>query len=462
MKTLHEALKSTPVVYVTRDLERAVGLPQEYQNYYIITNFSPYAKELAKNTKNTLLIKERSLLDTRELLEHPRVAAFINKLKNPHVIVFKNTLHIEKICADHGWPLLNPPSYLGNRIEEKISQVAWLGNLKKYLPLHQVMLCKDLPRVGASIANVHASLQACIIQFNRAHTGNGTMRVTSEDSIQELRKKFPQREVRVTTFIDGSAFTLIGCVWGNKILTSTINYQITGLPPFTHSPFATIGNDWALPQKILTTQQTKQIRQIATDVGEKLITNNWRGLFGIDVIVERETGKVFLIEINARQQAGATFESYLQQAVILSPSHIRVSPRLRRDENIKEPKSSSLSSLRAVASYDDNSITTFEAHLAALLNIPFKNQKILPIKNGAQIIDRVKESTITEKELQLRIKKLKNLKLHTLVYSNTTPGADHVRIQNQHGIMTDHNVFNALGEKIRAIFTPTKPALLKK
>ena len=59
-------------------------------------------------------------------------------------------------------------------------------------------------------------------------------------------------------------------VWSDKILLGNISYQITGLKPFTDLPFATIGNDWALPYKILSPEQIKQYNKIATEVGRRL------------------------------------------------------------------------------------------------------------------------------------------------------------------------------------------------
>src|SRR3989338_5642241 len=225
MHELRTALKSTPIVYITRDLERAIGLSDEYKNYYIVSNWSPWAKEYSKGKKNILLIKEKNILDTQELLEHKKTLQLLKKLKNFSILIFKNTSQIEKICHEHSWNLLNPNAELANRIEEKISQIEWLGPLKKYLPPHKVMLCK----------NLQWNKEKFILQFNRAHTGSGTILIESEKQIQELKQKFPNREVRVTQFIDGSAFTVNSVVWGNKVLVGNISYQIRKTNPRTQT-----------------------------------------------------------------------------------------------------------------------------------------------------------------------------------------------------------------------------------
>jgi hypothetical protein len=144
MKSLILALKKQPIVYVTLDLERTLAINLQTAGYYVITNDEPFSRKVASHNKNILLIKSKYLLSTRELLEHPQTHAFVSKLTDPHILVFKNTSIIEQICKKNNWKLLNPPATLATVIEEKISQITWLGPLAKLLPPHQVKLCKEL------------------------------------------------------------------------------------------------------------------------------------------------------------------------------------------------------------------------------------------------------------------------------------------------------------------------------
>ena len=318
-----------PVFYVTRDIERALGLNLSISNYYIISNYTEYGKSLAKKYKNILLIKEEKMLDTWELLKHSKVKKNINHLSSPRrrgsswlahnrldprlrgddrrhspdILVFKNTSQIEKICHENNWNLLNPATKLSNEIEEKISQIKWLGSLKKYLPKYQIKKCGKIKWGGKKF----------VLQFNHSHTGSGTLLIENENQLNEIKNKFPLREARVADYIDGPLFTNNNIVWEKQILFGNINYQITGLKPFTDLRFATIGNDWTLPNKILSAEQIKKYKKIANDVGQRMKKFGWKGLFGIDVVIDKKTGRLYLLEINARQPASASFESGLQQ-----------------------------------------------------------------------------------------------------------------------------------------------------
>ena len=107
-------------------------------------------------------------------------------------------------------------------------------------------------------------------------------------------------------------------------------------------------------------------------------------MFGVDIIAEEKTGRLFLQEINARQPASTTFESQLQQK-----------------SEVRNQKSE---------------ITTFEAHLASLLNLPNDNYTLISIHDGAQIIQRV-----TNQINKPQAPKLKTARWLILLNNNTSP-----------------------------------------
>ncbi len=225
---------TTPLYYITRDIERALGMTPN-ANYLIITNKTPFGETLKKQYPEFITLLEspdgRSL-GTGALMEHPETAKII-----PHgaqVLVFKNTARIEPIAAAKGWKLINPKASLSETVENKISQVEWLGELgKKHLPMHNLMLAKKLTWTG----------EPFILQWAHGHTGGGTMLVTSINDLRSLQQKFPERMTRRTAFVRGPSFTVNAVVAADKIVLGNISYQITGLAPFTDNAFTTIGND---------------------------------------------------------------------------------------------------------------------------------------------------------------------------------------------------------------------------
>ncbi len=399
-----------PVVYVVRDLERALGLSVATKGYYIISNYTAFANSLVNGRKNILLLKENELLDTRDLLSHPKTRKFIGDLKNPNILVFKNTTRLEKLCGKYKYNLLNPSAETSTMVEEKITQVEWLEGLKKYLPSHEIKIAKDLKWSGDRF----------ILQFNHAHTGNGTILVEDKKQLQAIQKDFPDRPVRVTKYVDGIMLTNNNVVWGEKVLCGNINVQITGFLPFTTRPFATVGNDWSFPHKLLNAKQKTEYIKMAKAIGEKLVQSNWKGLFGIDVMLEKKTGKLFLIEINARQPASTSFESILQQKI------------------------------------NKTGLTTFQAHILALIGQKNVDNKLTVIKDGAQITQKVllENSKISNNDANKLVEQLHKNKFDVFVYDNTEFESDLVRVQSANGILQDENTLNKIGEKIKDLVQP--------
>ena len=390
------------IIYVTKEIERALGI-EPIGDYYIITNKTKYSISIHEQYPNNIwLIDKGEILDTFELLMLPEVQEIISK-HNASILVFKNTIHIESLCSEKKWKLLNPSSELSEKIENKISQTKWLGDLSSLLPPHNITLVKN---IGIDILD---QKKVIIIQWSHGHTGNGTLLISNNDELETLKEKFPHREAKITDYIKGPMFTVNIVVTHNIILLGNISYQITGMMPFTDNPFSTIGNDWGVTHTILSENHIKKIEKIGEIIGQKMQSENWRGLFGIDIIYDEERDELKLIEINARQPASTTYESHLQ----------------------------SKSKIHGV-----QGITTFEAHINALIekSVPVS---LIEINDGAQILQRVTKNT-----KKIDIEKLVTAGYKVIEYSNTKENADLLRIQSERGIMETHNKFNNRGKEI--------------
>lgn len=313
---LYSYLKAHPVVYVSREHERAEGFPEGTEGFRIYSDITKSTRELMETLK----------LEPGE-----------------SVVIFKPNRQVEDICTRNTWPLLNPGAELAERVEAKISQTRWLGDVARYLPPFAVRICKELRFTGEPV----------IIQFNHGHSGLGTILADSSEKIEKLKNDYPLRPVRITRYVRGPVYTSNNIVSGNRVLTGSISYQITGVPELTDNQFATVGNDWGLGS-MMPADAKKQFNEIVEAVGKRLARDGWKGCFGIDATLEENTGKVYLLEVNARQTASVAFESQLQR------------------KSGKE------------------GLTTFEAHMAALCGLPVEGN-LIPVSSGSRLIKRINE-----------------------------------------------------------------------
>lgn len=395
-------LNDNKIIYVTRDIERALGMVPS-KDYLIISNKTAYGEEIRKQYPDFVHLisrENKDLLGTTELLSHPETVKIVTP--DSRILVFKNTLRVETEISNKKWIVINPKSQLSERVENKLSQIRWLGELAKYLPSHTTKLTKQI-----SWKN-----EPFIIQWAHGHTGDGTILIRKMEELSALQEKFPERMARLSSFINGPSFTVNAVVAKDKILMGNVSYQITGLQPFTDNEFSTVGNDWGLTKAILKPKDLENIQTIVHDVGVKLQKDGWKGLFGVDFIMEEKSRRIYLIEINARQPASTTFESLLEMK--------------EREKGVK-------------------GITTFEAHLRALLDLPI-DQNIIGINNGAQIVQRITKHI--QGVFNNEILTLKKKGYDVVIYENDVMNSDLVRIQSEESIMSDHNTQNSKGLEI--------------
>lgn len=447
---LTETLAECPVVYVARDIERALAFgpnvlertwnPDEWpKGYYIVTNDTDASQKIGLRMPGRIVSipatneQKDHLYDTHELLNHPSTRAFIKKLstggKTPRIVVFKNTATIERICREHKWTLLNPRAAFAKLVEEKMTQVDWLDDLACYLPPHELVTGKDLTWNSVPY----------IVQFNHGHTGEGTLLITNEKHVHELHTTFPDRPVRRTQYIPGTMYTLNAVVAQGEhrsqssVIPGSISHQITGLIPFTDLPFATVGNDWGFAERTLSQEQKRKIVLIAKRIGKKLAEYGWRGLFGIDVIISDKTGDVYLIEVNARQPASTTFESALQRMARLEHK--------AGDTAAQEPHQSS-----------HHRATLFEVHLAALLGLYKEhthNIHTAAVTHGAQLVQRI--TSEIQGVHSTKLMALQQEEWALTIYTNTEINSDLVRVQSLGSFLSHAGALNEDGRKLRGI-----------
>ena len=444
-KTMHAKNASPKIVYITRDIERALGvLPgsPSYEHYYIVTNASSYAQKIQAQIQapQHIILSERSntsgeLLDTLDLMKEPALEKAIDTLVNEgaSILVFKNTKAIEEFCAAKKWPLLNPSAALAESVENKILQASWLGDLASLLPPFTIQKAKDVVLEKDSKGNV----KPIILQWAHSHTGDGTLLVNDQSVLDLIRTKFPEREARITQFVNGPVFTANVAVQlspSPRVFVGNISYQITGVLPFTENPFSTIGNDWSITHSLLSESQVAEFERIAQEVGMKMAQAGWKGLFGIDCIYDEERSIMHLLEINARQSASTTYESQLQHA---SPFYNT-----------------------ALNTHSNKNLTIFELHLQCLADTDThtgaakqdqlgSNVSNTLINDGAQIIQRLTSTLDTSiQNLNKKTSELEALGLNVIAYENEKMNSDILRIQSKRGIMEAHNKLNTRGKEI--------------
>lgn len=325
---------SKPIFYITADYERGLGLENLLENYHIVTLDNTNLRLLIDNNIKVFGI-ERENIKATEIIRDEHVLDYIyeNSKGNFFVQTFKNSERFEARVNKINGFLLND-SYNNNvKFERKIDQYNQMNRYKINFPETEIII------LGEKNYNeiAHKLGRSFVLQFNIGHTGSGTHFINTKEEYSLLQNSFPNREARVSKLVLGNTYTVNGCIYNYKAYFAGLSLQITGITPYANTKSATIGNDWVYAYKNLNNQKNSILSEL-NKVGNALANENYRGLFGIDFIID-ESGKAYIIEINARQPASIPMNTKLQlleNQIPLSLLHIAEFLNIREeiDNNI--------------------------------------------------------------------------------------------------------------------------------
>ncbi|HNT29875.1 MAG TPA: ATP-grasp domain-containing protein, partial [bacterium] len=305
-----------PVIYVVPDPNWALGLEDLLPNYHIVCYDRSWSVDYLEAQGVSLFCWEEEGGDPEVkrsasgLLREKRVQDFITSVAGdaqPHILVFKTSPAVEIACAQLGYRLLAAPSELNRRFEDK----ACLYSVLDRLP--EARIPGMVGRMGEfDYAIVAKTLgERSVVQFARGFAGSSTVFLQAADDFFSFQKEYSDRFVKLSRFIDGTSLTINGCVTSSGSAISPYFYQIIGQAAYNAYPGGTSGNDYAYDFGFSASVDAA-IYDLTDRFGSLLQDNGYRGIFGLDLVVERDSGQVYIIECNARLVASIPVYTKLQ------------------------------------------------------------------------------------------------------------------------------------------------------
>lgn len=273
---------------------------------------------------------------TSVLLHHPQTIKWINSIsKNPHIIVFKPSPSLEKICQQNNWKLIANPAKLNRQIENKINFSQIIDKLSLPQPkiftkkLHEV----DFKTITKKLGNDF------FLQFPRGFAGSSTFNIKSEKEFAQIQSQYLNYPTKFSAKINGPTYTLNACVTKNyQTIVQKPFFQITNIPELNSSPGGTCGNIYSschcLPNNKYLKSWDQNLSKIESKsflnspdplnqinlpiikdtkvFGEYLSQLGYRGIFGLDFVIDQDSGQHHFIECNPRLTASIPMISKLQ------------------------------------------------------------------------------------------------------------------------------------------------------
>ncbi|BDQ04546.1 MAG: hypothetical protein KatS3mg084_0064 [Candidatus Dojkabacteria bacterium] len=300
--------------YITLDPERALGVEDLLPSYHILySELNQLTIPIADkgiNIKNIVPSAENKIRCTADILRHPATHTYVKEVAHgqPNILVFKNDGNIAKLAHTYNYTLLNPPYELNSKFENKIEFANYLKARNISQPdyvIYDKFGDVDYQTIASRFG------REFVVQFMFGYSGNSTFFISDESQLKALQAQYPLRKCKVSRKINGPTYTVNACVIRLGVVVGGISEQITGIPELTSSAGGTVGNDFS--QRHLNDTLRSYLVDQTMLFGELLRKEGYRGMFGLDFILDMQTQSFYLIEANIRQVASATYVSYLQR-----------------------------------------------------------------------------------------------------------------------------------------------------
>jgi len=310
-------LKDNPLFYLSNDPERSLGLEGLLDNFYIVhIDANQYTDVFDQQKINYFCLEKNVNQNTifrssLKLLQHIKTQNYIqnivntNNYSNKFIQTFKISPAFEMLVKKLDFKLLNTSAKLNRLFEDKLSQFTELQHLKITIP--KTFLAKP-SEISFETAKQQLNTPF-VIQFNRGHTGGGTLMINNEYEYTIATKNNSNRLIKFSQFITGLSYTINAVVGKTETYMGGLSYQITGIPELTTLKGGTVGNDFGFRAGI-TDQALNNIKKTVDTIANHMRNKGYLGLFGLDFIIKNN--KVYVIEINARQPASIPLYSKLQ------------------------------------------------------------------------------------------------------------------------------------------------------
>lgn len=312
-----------PFFFVCNDPLWGIGLEKQLSHYHIVCIDDKEVVTLLKQQGIPVFCLEQErqgkniiFRNTVKLLQQQEVAQYIHKQgkgKLPAIIPFKPQAAIAHYCEQRGYRLLAADYALNLHFEDKLSFAHFLA--KQQLP--------GIPCTIKTLKQQHFSYLCkllglpFVVQFGHGFAGTSTYLINHKADYDDLVEQYPDKKAKISRYIEGITFTINACATRFGTVLSPFCFQITGYKQYTTSWGGTCGTTWQFPRVPRAIE--KQLYHLTATIGTLMYQMGFKGIFGLDFVVDKEFEKIYIVENNARIVASIPLFTKMQLCVSQVP-----------------------------------------------------------------------------------------------------------------------------------------------
>jgi len=302
----------------------------------------PYHIVALRRTRDFSLLRERAEVFCLEeetedplteensvhLLSRTVIQSFLRTIPEPrYLLLYQSYPELESLAKKEGWTLLANPASLRMKLADR----GFFEDMIRRLPVNRIpgrfFPLATLYNVGYAEWSWEVGSRF-VVQLPEIGQGGGrgTFFIASPGDYERLQQRLRQgtwrgkaiRTILVRRHMPGDPVSLALCITGHGILMSGLQRQLMDLPycDGLEENGVFCGHSWGQGEWPAAVKE--EAAQQGRLVGEYLAGLGYRGIFGMDFVVESEGRGVFPIEINPRLTGAFPVLSqiHLKQGVI--------------------------------------------------------------------------------------------------------------------------------------------------
>jgi biotin carboxylase len=291
----------TPVYFVSATAFNLLGIDRWVRNFRFLNYFDSFDGW----HPNVFVPHERpprTFASIEEivnyLLGHKEVGDLVRSRGGGGKVVFLMfDEETEVLANDLGLDVAFPPASLRHRLDSKI-ETTRLGNEAGVPSVPNTMgQGTDYPALLrlADDAGLGSDL---VVQTPYGDSGQTTFFVANEADWKQQEKKIAGLEIKVMKRIDPRELAIEGVITRHGTLVGPLMAELVGFEELTPYDGGWCGDD--VSPRLLTEEQRQLARERTIAMGERLRQEGYRGYFGLDFLLDANTGDLWLGELNPR------------------------------------------------------------------------------------------------------------------------------------------------------------------
>ena len=235
------------------------------------------------------------------LLTNPEVRAHIDAVTprgiRPKVAMVFFDSETEDICKELGYDLILPPASLRQHLDSKIVTTR-LGNEAGAPSVPNVLTRVDDWAGLQKVAEKAGLGDELVVQTPYGDSGKTTFFISSEADWRKHSADIVGEEIKVMRRINNRPVAVEAVLTRCGTIVGPFMSELIGYKRLTPSRGGWCGNE--MFPEVLTGESRRIATQLVRRLGDRLAKEGYRGFFEVDVLVDTDTGEVYLGELNPR------------------------------------------------------------------------------------------------------------------------------------------------------------------